>query len=241
MEQPLSWKLIYAGVIILLIGLVAFGVTQFTGNNSQRWDDEELTPQKFKSSLEKEKALLSSQMRDKDKGAGQLSIDAKTSMDSNSKDDHTADSGNQASDDNAIATEKASSDSHNNLQKQIEPLPLITSRLQIQFKINSNEIDTVSYIVLDRIAAYLIDNSSENVLVRGYTDSVGSDSYNESISRFRASAVKSYLVGKGVNSNNITVLAMGSQNPIATNQTLEGRQKNRRVEIEIPSNRLKNN
>ena len=107
----------------------------------------------------------------------------------------------------------------------------------VQFKTNSNEIEPASYVVLDRVSAYLLDNANEQVVVRGYTESIGSTTYNKSVSQFRASAVKSYLVGKGVNYNNITVFAKGAADPSASNQSFEGRQNNRRVEIEIPAKR----
>jgi outer membrane protein OmpA-like peptidoglycan-associated protein len=79
----------------------------------------------------------------------------------------------------------------------------------------------------------MIRHPEENLNVRGYTDSSGPPSYNESVSRFRANAVKSYLVGKGVNADRISTWAMGGYAPMASNETLEGRRLNRRVEIEF--------
>lgn len=250
-QQPLSWKLIYACVIMLLIGLVAFGVTQFTGKNSQTWDEEDLTPQKYKSTLEKEKALLASQMKDKKEGVEQApSTETSPEASDTPQASETADENRAAvnnkedaptvgdtTNENSEAVDNASDDAADDLQKQIEPLPLINAKLVVQFKTNSNEIEPASYPVLDRVSAYLLENANEQVVVRGYTDSVGSTTYNKSVSQFRASAVKSYLVGKGVNTNKITVFAMGAADPIASNQTFAGRQQNRRVEIEIPSKR----
>jgi general secretion pathway protein A len=70
-------------------------------------------------------------------------------------------------------------------------------------------------------------------MVKGYTDSEGSLSYNRSVSEFRANIIKSYLVGKGVDPVRITSQGMGPQEPIASNDTAEGRRLNRRVEIEF--------
>jgi outer membrane protein OmpA-like peptidoglycan-associated protein len=61
---------------------------------------------------------------------------------------------------------------------------------------------------------------------------VGAVNYNVSVSAFRANSIKSYLTGKGVNSSNLTAQGLGPKNPIAPNDTLEGREQNRRVEIE---------
>jgi OmpA-OmpF porin, OOP family len=65
----------------------------------------------------------------------------------------------------------------------------------------------------------------------GYTDSIGSDAYNEKLSQRRAEAVKQYLVQKGVDPSRIAVRGLGKTNPVATNATAEGRAENRRVEI----------
>jgi outer membrane protein OmpA-like peptidoglycan-associated protein len=61
---------------------------------------------------------------------------------------------------------------------------------------------------------------------------MGAVNYNVSVSAFRANSIKSYLTGKGVNASNLTAQGLGPKNPIASNDTLEGREQNRRVEIE---------
>ena len=72
----------------------------------------------------------------------------------------------------------------------------------------------------------------EMVIATGHTDSVGSDAYNQKLSERRAAAVKDYLVSKGIAASKITTLGKGESQPVATNKTAEGRQKNRRVDIE---------
>jgi outer membrane protein OmpA-like peptidoglycan-associated protein len=117
----------------------------------------------------------------------------------------------------------------------IAPLPLIKDKATIYFTLNSNEIDPKSYVTLDGIAAYLENHPDQVAYIRGYTDSIGSQTYNESVSRFRASAVKSYLMGKGAPANSLQIFAMGDSAPIASNDTSQGRGLNRRVEIEFPN------
>jgi general secretion pathway protein A len=116
---------------------------------------------------------------------------------------------------------------------KIDPLPLIKEKSIIRFAPNSNEIESHSYEVLDRIAAFLTSHPQYRIDVRGYTDSRGSSSYNESVSRFRATTVKSYLVGRGVAPQQIKMFAMGDHFPIDSNDTAAGRTRNRRVEIEF--------
>ena len=73
----------------------------------------------------------------------------------------------------------------------------------------------------------------EMVIATGHTDSIGTDQYNQRLSERRAAAVKSYLVSKGIASSKITTIGKGESQPVATNKTAEGRQKNRRVDIEF--------
>jgi OmpA-OmpF porin, OOP family len=73
----------------------------------------------------------------------------------------------------------------------------------------------------------------EMVIATGHTDSVGSDAYNQRLSERRANAVKEYLVSKGIPAAKITTIGKGESQPVATNRTAEGRQKNRRVDIEF--------
>jgi OOP family OmpA-OmpF porin len=71
------------------------------------------------------------------------------------------------------------------------------------------------------------------VIATGHTDSVGTDAYNQRLSERRAAAVKDYLVSKGIPASKITTIGKGESQPVATNKTAEGRQKNRRVDIEF--------
>jgi OOP family OmpA-OmpF porin len=73
----------------------------------------------------------------------------------------------------------------------------------------------------------------EVVIAIGHTDSIGTDEYNQKLSVRRAESVKAYLVSKGVEQNRVYTEGKGKKQPVATNKTKEGRQKNRRVEIEV--------
>jgi OmpA-OmpF porin, OOP family len=86
---------------------------------------------------------------------------------------------------------------------------------------------------IDDAAAKLKGVDLELVIATGHTDSVGSDAYNQRLSERRAAAVKEYLVSKGIPASKITTIGKGESQPVATNKTDEGRQKNRRVDIEF--------
>jgi outer membrane protein OmpA-like peptidoglycan-associated protein len=78
-----------------------------------------------------------------------------------------------------------------------------------------------------------MQNPTESVQILGFTDNTGSDAINYPLSENRALSVKNYLVSRGVPPQRIATQGMGPQNPVASNQTEEGRALNRRVEIYV--------
>ncbi len=107
----------------------------------------------------------------------------------------------------------------------------------ITFKTDSADINSSFYSVLNSVAKVLNKYSNSTVMVSGHTDSTGSAEYNLNLSRERANSVASYLQGQGVKSSRFEVLGLGSSNPIASNDTANGRAQNRRVEIKIIPNK----
>ncbi len=99
----------------------------------------------------------------------------------------------------------------------------------IQFEFNSSVLKTEAYPVLDKLSSTLRESGSK-ITAKGYASSEGTAAYNLKLSRDRANSVKTYLVNSGVNSNQVTVKGFGESNPIASNDTEEGRIQNRRVE-----------
>jgi outer membrane protein OmpA-like peptidoglycan-associated protein len=85
--------------------------------------------------------------------------------------------------------------------------------------------------ILDRFATTLNQNQVTTVTIIGHTDSTGSNAVNDPLSVNRAAATRNYLVARGVAANRIAIDGRGSHEPIADNNTVEGRAKNRRVEI----------
>jgi len=115
------------------------------------------------------------------------------------------------------------------------------SDFTLYFDRNSNELSGEQMKELDAIVnyilAYFLEEPNARVKLNGYTDSLGDPDYNKMISDVRASAIKFYLIGKGIPSENIQVSGRGAKNFISTNSTVEGRNKNRRVEIIVTSDR----
>ncbi len=106
----------------------------------------------------------------------------------------------------------------------------------VNFEFNSSNLTTLAKNNLDKLANVLITNPDTNINIYGYTDSKGTDSYNLALSERRASAVKNYLMAKGISSTRLFASGMGEQSPIADNSTDAGRAQNRRVEFAITAN-----
>jgi outer membrane protein OmpA-like peptidoglycan-associated protein len=86
---------------------------------------------------------------------------------------------------------------------------------------------------LDKLVAFLDKYPDRSVAIEGHTDSVGSSQYNEELSLRRANAVGRYLTGHGVGPARISTLGKGESDPVADNDSADGRQQNRRVEVII--------
>jgi outer membrane protein OmpA-like peptidoglycan-associated protein len=103
----------------------------------------------------------------------------------------------------------------------------------VNFATNSAAIDPASAVVLDVAAEQLVARKGVRVVVEGHTDSTGSDAYNQALSQRRADSVLEYLVRKGVPAGRLSARGFGESNPIASNDTAEGRALNRRVALEV--------
>lgn len=86
---------------------------------------------------------------------------------------------------------------------------------------------------MDKLAEFLQQYPDRNLRIEGYTDSVGSESFNQKLSEQRAAAVQSALVSRGVSPMRITAVGYGKSHPVASNSNAEGRAMNRRVEVVI--------
>lgn len=106
----------------------------------------------------------------------------------------------------------------------------------VSFAFNSAELTDITKVNLDKLAEVLTANPDTNINIYGHTDSKGSDEYNLTLSQKRADNVKAYLVTKGIAASRLFSKGEGEAYPIASNDTEEGRAKNRRVEFAITAN-----
>ncbi|MBE7174882.1 MAG: OmpA family protein [Mucilaginibacter polytrichastri] len=102
----------------------------------------------------------------------------------------------------------------------------------LEFDFGKATIKATSHTTLNRVAKLLMDKNF-SLRLAGHTDDVGSDAANLRLSKARAEAVKDYLVSQGANASRVEATGYGESQPIASNKTAEGRQKNRRVEFSL--------
>ena len=103
----------------------------------------------------------------------------------------------------------------------------------ISFDTNSSNIRGAFRPLLDQFAQGLRDNPHTEVRIVGHTDSTGSDAVNDPLSVDRAASTRSYLAARGVDPARIRIEGHGSDQPVASNDTAQGRAQNRRVEIYV--------
>ena len=117
----------------------------------------------------------------------------------------------------------------------------ITFNSGLLFDVNKATLRDVSKAELTKLAQILNKYPDTNILVEGHTDNTGSEEYNLELSRQRAQSVENYLASLNVDPTRFTIMGYGESQPVATNDTAEGRQQNRRVDLAIMANdKLKN-
>jgi adhesin transport system outer membrane protein len=138
-----------------------------------------------------------------------------------------------------------------NLVKPVEPIavaaPVATPapRAKVSFAadalfdFNKADLKPAGLSKLDGLVASLKGVTVEKIVAIGHTDATGPDEYNKKLSLARAQALAAYLVSKGIDKNLVTAEGRGKTQPVAPNTTVEGRAKNRRVDLEIVGTQAK--
>jgi outer membrane protein OmpA-like peptidoglycan-associated protein len=103
----------------------------------------------------------------------------------------------------------------------------------VLFDLNQANLKSAGEQTVGRLAAFMREYENRRVRIEGYTDSTGSDAYNQQLSERRAESVRDALVNQGISFNRVESRGYGEQYPVAGNDSSSGRQQNRRVEIVI--------
>jgi len=117
-----------------------------------------------------------------------------------------------------------------------EGIKLVLNENAVRFDTNKSTLTSTAKANLDKLVPVFKEYPDTNIMIYGYTDITGSAEYNLNLSEERAASVRSYLVSRGIASGRFSTTGMGIGDPIASNETPEGRSQNRRVEFAITSN-----
>jgi outer membrane protein OmpA-like peptidoglycan-associated protein len=113
---------------------------------------------------------------------------------------------------------------------------VIKFKEKVLFAYDRSDLNATAKTNLDKLKNILLKYPETNITVIGHTDSKGSDSYNQTLSESRATAVTNYASQNGIDKARLTAIGKGETDPIATNDTEEGSASNRRVEFVITAN-----
>lgn len=117
-----------------------------------------------------------------------------------------------------------------------EGIMLVLGENAVRFETSKSTLTAQAKQNLDKLLPVFNSYAETNIEIYGYTDSTGSLEFNNRLSDQRAASVRSYLVSKGLKNERFKTKGMGPKDPIADNETVEGRSKNRRVEFAITAN-----
>lgn len=117
-----------------------------------------------------------------------------------------------------------------------EGIQLVLNENAVRFDTNKSTLTAAAKANLNKLVPVFQEYADTDITIFGYTDSTGPADYNLKLSGERAASVRSYLVSKGISAARFHVTGMGIADPIASNETVEGRSQNRRVEFAITAN-----
>jgi len=226
---------------LMLMLLLVFGgylAYEYQAKDSPQWAIEDIAAKKDLNFSEEEKKALVAQLsagNTENQPAPAVEVAASKTDTANT----AAISANETgAEENALALDAGNNDlqssaGHSAQGLQDQDLQDPNRKVVLHFKHNSNEIPDPAFESLNRVVRYASINPETEILVEGYSDSRGNYWYNKKLSKFRADIVKNYFAGQGIPLNRIKTIGRGPENPIAPNETMEGRKQNRRVEIKI--------
>jgi outer membrane protein OmpA-like peptidoglycan-associated protein len=123
-----------------------------------------------------------------------------------------------------------------NVERVGEGIRLVLKEDAVRFDVNKSTLSTQAKLNLDKLVPVFKEYSETNIDIFGYTDNTGKPEYNLTLSKDRAESVKAYLVAKGLVADRLKTTGLGVADPIASNETVEGKSQNRRVEFAITAN-----
>lgn len=127
---------------------------------------------------------------------------------------------------------------------EAQPAPvvkeLVTINLNVEFDTAKSVVKEKYHNNVKKVADFMKEFPDTNAVIEGHTDNVGKEDYNQKLSESRANSVRQYLIDKfGIDGSRLSAVGYGYSKPIASNDTAEGKQKNRRVVAVMQATRIK--
>ncbi len=186
-------------------------------------------------SAQRDQIVMGARVLDAEKSAA----DAQKAREQAEKDRQMAEQSRKQAEQQLALTEAAKA-KVSKLQKELADLQakqtdrgMVLTLGDVLFDTGRAELKVGAFSTIDRLASFMRENPERTLAIEGYTDSVGSDTFNLNLSQRRAESVREALVGRGIDGARISTKGMGKANPVAGNDSAAGRQRNRRVEIVI--------
>ena len=220
-------------MFMALLSIGGYFLYTYQSKDSPRWAIEDIAAKKDLQFSEEEKKAIIAEMSAGKKENRQASAAEVSAQKTNGAGKHESARKETTTVDNKMTIsgggENLKSTAVHSAQVLFDP----QRKVVLHFKHNSNEIPDEAFESLDRVVRYASSNPEVGILVEGYTDTFGNYWYNKKLSKFRADIVRNYFAGQGIPLDRIKSIGRGPANPIADNDTIEGRKLNRRVEINL--------
>jgi general secretion pathway protein A len=230
-KHLISARFGFVFISILFIIFVGYQIYGSLTDRSGRWKPDDFTPKKNHRLLDEQREAFKTEIEEKKKIK---EVDAVGKNASQDKEDINTNAAAPLTIEEREKEEKNREDSPKSDLADIQQSGLVADQKSIIFfKQNSNELPQKAYETLNRFIKLSSQRPSLKISVEGFTDSHGDLVYNKQLSKFRADMVKSYLIGQGITASRINAIGRGPENPLESNESPEGRKKNRRVEIMV--------
>ncbi len=200
---------------------------------------DEANRQKDQAQSDAEKAQSDAAKAQSDMAANQLASAAAVSA-AQADADQSRLAAQQAQTDKAAMRARLSEQLNSILQTRDTARGLIVSMSDVLFDTGKYSLKSGAREKLAKVAGILLAYPGLNIEVGGYTDNVGGDAMNQTLSENRAASVRDYLVQEGVTTNSVTAKGFGNTLPVASNDSSAGRQQNRRVELLVSGDAIGN-
>ncbi|MGD9228703.1 MAG: OmpA family protein [Desulfobacterales bacterium] len=232
-KQPSGFRYGLAFIIALFMAFIGYQIYDSFTQSSSRWQQDDFASQQNNRLLEKQREAFKAEIEK------ETMIKEGDSIGKNASQDKAEINTNAIASLSIEESKKETVNSENSLKRDLsdsQPSGFVSGQKSIiYFKHNSNELTQQAYETLNNVIQFTVQHPNLTISVEGFTDSHGDAVYNKQLSKYRADIVKSYLIGQGISASRINSVGRGPENPLKSNESLEGREKNRRVEIKFDS------